>query len=90
MAGLIAAAVFVIGPGSDSVVTTPADQPDGPPPTSVDSSVDTSAPRPTEPGRTDSDRQVIVTTTRPTTSVVPTTTVPSVIPPTAGEMPTCG
>jgi hypothetical protein len=56
MAGLIAAAVFVIGPGSDSVVTTPADQTDGPPSTSVD----TTAPPPTEPGRTDPDRQVIV------------------------------
>ena len=31
MAGLVAAAVFVIGPGSDSVVTTPADQTDGRP-----------------------------------------------------------
>ena len=30
MAGLVAAAVFVIGPGSDSVVTTPADQTDAP------------------------------------------------------------
>ena len=41
MAGLIAAAAFVIGPGSDSVVTTPADSDGRASPGSVDSSVDT-------------------------------------------------
>ena len=40
MAGLIAAAVFVIGPGSDSVVTTPADQTDA---SRLRRSVDTTA-----------------------------------------------
>ena len=63
MAGLIAAAVFVIGPGSDSVVTTPADQTDGPAPTSVDSSVDTTAPGPTHRSETEPDQDVTVTTT---------------------------
>ena len=86
MAGLIAAAVFVIGPGTDSTVTTPADQTDGAPATSVDSTVDTTtpgrAPAPTEP------EDVTVTTTPTTTSPDPTTTAPSAIPPTATAPPT--
>ena len=81
MAGLIAAAVFVIGPGPDSVVTTPADQTDGAPATSVDSSVDTTAPV-AEPERTEPDQQLTVTTTSASTSPGPTTTAPSAIPPT--------
>jgi hypothetical protein len=82
MAGLVAAAVFVIGPGSDSVVTTPADQTDGAPASSVDSSVDTTAPDPASPETTDPDRQVAVTRTPTTVSPDPTTTAPSAIPPT--------
>lgn len=81
MAGLIAAAVFVIGPGSDSVVTTPADQTNGKPATSVDSSVDTTTPVP-EPERTEPAQQVVVTTARASTSPGPITTAPSGIPPT--------
>lgn len=81
MAGLIAAAVFVIGPGSDSTVTTPADQTDGAPATSVDSSVDMTTPG-TGPDRTEPDRQVTTTTAPTSTLPGPTTTDPSAIPPT--------
>ena len=80
MAGLVALAVFVIGPGSDSVVTTPADAPAP----SVDSSVDTTTPA-TAPDETEPDQDVTATTTpTPTpTSLAPTTTAAAEIPPPA-------
>lgn len=80
MAGLVAAAVFVIGPGSDSTVTTPADQTDPAPQTSVDRSVDTTAPVP-EPEQTDPAPQTSVTTAPANVTPGPTTTAPSAIPP---------
>ncbi len=82
MAGLVALAVFVIGPGSDSVVTTPADQTDAPAP-SVDSSVDTTTPASTAPDETEPDQDVTVTTTPTPTSLAPTTTAAAEIPPPA-------
>ena len=82
MAGLVALAVFVIGPGSDSVVTTPADQTDVPVP-SVDSSVDMTTPASIAPDETEPDQDVTVTTTSTPTSLAPTTTAVAEIPPPA-------
>ena len=81
MAGLIAAAVFIVGPGTNSVVTTPADQTDVSQPTPIDSAVDTTESASTDPERTIPDRDVIATTPLDT-SPNPATTVPSVVPPT--------
>ena len=51
MAGLIAAAVLVVGPGTDSVVTTPADSDRRVAPAPVDTPVDTTASVSTDPDR---------------------------------------
>ena len=65
MAGLIAAAVLVIGPGTDSVVTTPSDTPDGSAPAPVDTPARCDL-DPTEPERT-APAQDVIDTTRPPT-----------------------
>ena len=72
MAGLIAAAVFVIGPGADSVVTTPGDRTTGVTPASVEAT----APIPTGP-----DPNVIGTTPPADTSPSAAPTVSSTGPP---------
>lgn len=74
MAGLVAVAVFVIGPGTDSVVTTPADQSNEPPSVSVVTSVDADATVPTNV-------QVTTVDTEPaSTPPTPATTTPSAAP----------
>jgi hypothetical protein len=83
MAGLIAAAVLLVGPGTDSVVTSPADQADASRPDPVDSSVDTTASPTTDPDRTGPTHDVIDTTPPADTTPTPVTTVPTVNPPTA-------
>jgi hypothetical protein len=82
MAGLIAAAVVLVGPGTDSVVTSPADQTDASRPAPIDSSVDTTAPPTTDPAPT-TPADMIDTTPPVDTSPSPVTTVPTVNPPTA-------
>ena len=73
MAGLVAAAVFVIGPGSDSVVTTPADQTDGASDLRRQLGRHDDS-RSTAPDETEPDQDVTVTTTPTPTSPAPTTT----------------
>jgi hypothetical protein len=90
MAGLIAVAVFVIGPATDSVVTTPADQTDESVAASVDESIGATT-VPTGPDQTGldapgQDPNATVTTRATNTSVSPATTVPANRPP-AGTTP---
>jgi len=79
------AAVLVIGPGTDSVVTTPADRTDGSAPVSVDATTptnpDRTTPDQTTPDQTSPDQNIA---TPPTTNTTPgaATTVPAVVPPT--------
>jgi hypothetical protein len=87
MAGLIAAAVFLIVPGTDSGVTNPADRPAGSTPAPADSFVDPTTTVPTQldrtgtvhtdPQRTGTDQHVIDTTPPASTTPSPATTVPS-------------
>jgi hypothetical protein len=81
MAGLIVAAVLVVGPGTDSVVTTPSDSSNGSAPAPVDTLSDVTA-FPTDPDRTASDHDAIDTTPPADTSPGPATTVPVAVPPT--------
>jgi hypothetical protein len=83
MAGVIAVAVFVVGPGTDSVITSPADQTDASRPGPVDSTVGTTDSAPTVPDQTGPDQGVIDTTPAADTSPSPVTTVPAVNPPAA-------
>ncbi len=84
MAGLIAAAALVIGPGTDSVVTTPSDTSDGSAPAPVDTPADVTSIS-TEPERTAPAQDVIDTTPPADTSPRPATTVPAVVPPAASS-----
>ena len=76
MTGLVAAAAFVIGPGTDSVVTTPADQTVGSAPASIDRSLPTSsAPITAVPNPTTV--PAVVPPTVPPTATAPPPTAPA-------------
>jgi hypothetical protein len=82
MAGLVAAAVLVIGPGRDWVVTTPGQQTNRSTPAFVDITVDATSPVPTDQDQTRPDHTVIGTASPAANSMGPVTTLPPTGPPT--------
>jgi hypothetical protein len=73
MTGLIAAAALVIGPGTDSLVTTPADQTVGSAPASIDRSLPTTTPPITALPNPATLPAVVPSTVPPTVTAPPTT-----------------